>query len=154
MGVVNWCIVLVETLLKPQHSSPNPNRLANQLWCIDFLAPPTPLIIPHRTHRLPWISYATQKTDAWFMQDSRKAVWSIPYVFSGIFSKFKTEFYCISFLLMCPDVQIAFFGIHQLGQPGYSRVHSNSCCSCSFEAEIIKIGQSSHKMYSNNILHF
>ena len=42
------------------------------------------------------------------MQDGRKAVWSIPYVFEidqlwqsgffcGIFSKFKTEFYCLSF---------------------------------------------------------
>ena len=31
-----------------QHSNPNPNPLANQLWCIDFLTPPTPLIIPHR----------------------------------------------------------------------------------------------------------
>ena len=30
----------------------------------------------------------------------------------------------------------------------------NSCCSCSFEPEIIKIGQSSHKIYSNNILNF
>ena len=29
--------------------------MANQLWCIDFLIPPTPLIILHR------ISYATQK---------------------------------------------------------------------------------------------
>ena len=34
------------TPLKPQHCNPNP--LANQLWCIDFLTPPTPLIIPHR----------------------------------------------------------------------------------------------------------
>ena len=33
-------------------------------------------------------------------------------------------------------------------------MYSNSCCSCSFEAEIIKIGLSSHKMYSNNILNF
>ena len=33
-------------------------------------------------------------------------------------------------------------------------MYSNSCCSCSFELEIIKIGQSSHKMYSNNILNF
>ena len=30
-----------------------------------------------------------------------------------------------------------------------SRVYSSCCCSCSFEPEIIKIGQSSH---SNNIL--
>ena len=38
------------TPLKPQHSNPNsnPNPLANQLWCIDFLTPPTHLIIPHR----------------------------------------------------------------------------------------------------------
>ena len=33
-------------------------------------------------------------------------------------------------------------------------MYSNSCCRCSFEREIIKIGQSSHKMYSNNILNF
>ena len=33
-------------------------------------------------------------------------------------------------------------------------MYSTSYCSCSFEAEIIKIGQSSHKMYSNNIVNF
>ena len=33
-------------------------------------------------------------------------------------------------------------------------MYSNSCCSCSFQAEIIKLGQSSYKMYSNNILNF
>ena len=42
LGISSW------TLLKPQHSNPNPNPLANQLWCIDFLTPPIPLIIPHR----------------------------------------------------------------------------------------------------------
>ena len=42
LGISCW------TPLKPQHSNPNPNHLANQLWCIDFLTPPTPLIIPHR----------------------------------------------------------------------------------------------------------
>ena len=36
------------TPLKPQHSNPNAKPLANQLWCIDFLTLPTPLIIPHR----------------------------------------------------------------------------------------------------------
>ena len=41
-GISSW------TPLKHQHSNPNPNPLANQLWCIDFLTPPTPLIIPHR----------------------------------------------------------------------------------------------------------
>ena len=31
---------------------------------------------------------------------------------------------------------------------------SSSYCSCSFEPGIIKTGQSSHKMYSNNIVNF
>ena len=79
-------------------------------------------------------------------------------------------------LLKCPHVQIAFFEIPQLWQSGFSRVYSNtcyhiyqrsapqdnhyttstanSCYSCSFEPGIIKIGQSSHKMYNNNILNF
>ena len=48
-------------------------------------------------------------------------------------------------LLKFPHVQIAFLKFT-------SRVYSNCCCSCSFETEIIKIGQSSHQMYSNNIL--
>ena len=52
------------TPLKPKHRNHNRNPLANQLWCIDFLTPPTPLII------LPWISYATQK----LMLDSCKMV--------------------------------------------------------------------------------
>ena len=33
-------------------------------------------------------------------------------------------------------------------------MYSNFCCSCSFKPEIIEIGQSSHKMYSNNIVNF
>ena len=33
-------------------------------------------------------------------------------------------------------------------------MYLNSCCSCLFEPEIIKISQSSHKIYSNNILNF
>ena len=41
-GISSW------TPLKLQHSNPNPNPLANQLWCIDFLTLPTPLIIPYR----------------------------------------------------------------------------------------------------------
>ena len=70
--------------------------------------------------------------------------------FCGIFSKFKTEFYCISFFYVkCRLVQIAIFEIHQLWQSDFCRVYSNSGCRCSFE---IKIGQSSHKMYSNKIL--
>ena len=82
-GISSW------TPLKPQHSNPNPNPLANQLWCIDFLILPTPLIIPAFLESLmPFKN---------FMQDGQKAVWSIPYVSVAFFSKFKTEFSCISF---------------------------------------------------------
>ena len=46
------------------------------------------------------------------------------------------------------------FEIHLLWQSDFSRVYSNCCCICRFEPEIIKIGQSPHKMYSNNIVNF
>ena len=135
--------------LKPQHINPNPNRLANQLWCIDFLTPCTPLIIPHR---LPSFleSLIHSKTYARFMQDAPKAVWSIPYVsVASFFPSLKHNFiaYRSSKVSSHPD---SIFEIHQL----WWSVYSNCCCSCSFESEIIKIGQSSHKMYSNNILNF
>ena len=46
------------------------------------------------------------------------------------------------------------FEIHQLWQSGFSWVYSNCYCSSSFKPEIIKIGQSSHKMYRKNIVNF
>ena len=46
------------------------------------------------------------------------------------------------------------FEIHQLWQSGFSRVYSISYCSCSFKPEIIEISQSSHKMYSNDMVNF
>ena len=46
------------------------------------------------------------------------------------------------------------FEIHQLWHSAFSWVYSNSCCSCSFEPEIIKIPQSSHKIDRNNLLSF
>ena len=88
------------------------------------------------------------------MQDSPKAVWSIPYVsVASFFPSSKQNFiaYRSSKVSSCPD---CIFEIHQLWQSRFSRVYSNCCCSCSFEAEILKIGQSSHKMYSNKILNF
>ena len=101
---------------------------------------------PSQTPCLPWISYATQKTDARFMQDAPKAVWSIPYVSVAFFSSLNHNF--IVYRSEC------IFENHQLWQSGFSRVYSNCCCRCWYESEIIKIGQSSHKMYSNNILNF
>ena len=104
---------------------------------------------PSQTPCLPWISYANQK----LMQDGRKTVWSIPYVSVAFFPSLKQNFIAYRYpkLSSCPD---CIFEINQLWQSGFSRVYSNCCCSCSFETDIIKIGQSSHKMYSNNILNF
>ena len=82
------------------------------------------------------------------MQDGRKAVWRIPYVSVAFFPSLKQNFIAYR----SSKVSDCIFEIHQLWQSGFSRVYSNSCCRCSFEAEIIKIGQSSHKMYSNNIV--
>ena len=135
------------TPLKPQHSNPNP--LANQLWSIDFLTPPTPIIIPHR---LPAFLESLMTLKNWCSIQARCSKSSLKRSigFCGRFSKFKIEFYCISFF----SRPYCIFEIHQLWQSDFSRVYSSCCCRYSFEAEIIKIGQSFHKMYSNNILNF
>ena len=84
------------------------------------------------------------------MQDAPKAVWSIPYVSVVFFPSLKQKFIAYR----SSKVSDCIFEIHQLWQSGFSKVHSNCCWSCSFEREVIKISQSSHKMYSNNILNF
>ena len=103
---------------------------------------------PSQTLSLPWIFYATQK----LMLDSCKMLQkqSEAYVSVAFFRSLKQNFIAYR-SSSCPD---CIFEIYQVWQPGFSRVYSNCCCSCSFEAEIIKIGQSSYKMYSNNILNF
>ena len=87
------------------------------------------------------------------MQDGRKAVWSIPYVSVAFYPSLKHNFiaYRSSKVSSRPD---CIFKIHQPWQSGFSREYSNCCCSSSFEAEIIRIGQSSHKMFSNYIVNF
>ena len=143
LGISSW------TPLKPQHSNPNSKPLANQLWCIDFLTPPTPLIIPYR---LPAFFESLMPLKNWCSIHARCSK-SIPYISVAFVSSFKQNFiaYCSSKVSSRPD---CIFEIHQQWQPGFSRMNSNSCCSCSFEPEIIKISQSSHKMYSNKILNF
>ena len=87
-GISSW------TPLKPQNSNPNlnPNPLANQVWCSDFLTPPTLSLIDS----LPSLNLlCNSKPHAWFMQHGRKAVWSIPYVSVAFFPSL-TQFYCIS----------------------------------------------------------
>ena len=114
------------TPLKPQHSNPNPNSLANQLWCIDFLTPP--IIIPYR---LPAFLESLMQLKNWCSIHARWSKSSLKH-----------------------SIRFCGIEIHQLWQSGFTMVYSNCCCRCSFTAEIIKIGQSSRKMYSNNILNF
>ncbi len=88
----------------------------------------------------------------WLIQTQR--VVEIPY-FSSLSGRsrdtsLKQNFIAYRF----SKVSYCIFEIHQLWQSGFCRVYSNCCCSCSFEPEIIKIGQLSDKVYSNNILNF
>ena len=135
------------TPLKAQHSNPNP--LANQLWCSDSLTPTTPLIIPHR---LPAFleSLMPLKNRCSIHTRCSKSSLKHSIRFYGIFPSLKHNFIAYRFSKFPHCV----FEIHQLWQSGFSRVYSNSFCSCSVEPEIIKIGQASHKMYSNKILNF
>ena len=163
-GVVDSCIVLLEMPLtrfkecwplpyeflpEPQHSNPNPNPLANQLWSIYLLTPLTPFIIPHR---LPAFIESLMPLKNWCSIAARWSKSSLKHSirFCCIFPSLKQNF----ITYRSSKVSDCIFENHQVWQSGFSRVYSNCCCSCSFEAEIIKISQSSHKMYSNKILNF
>ena len=140
LGISSW------TPLKPQNSNPNPHLLANQLWCIDFLTLLTHH--PSQTPCLPWISYATQK----LMLGSCKMVEKQSEAFHTFlwpfFPSLKQNFIAYRSSKMSDCI----FEIHLLWQSGFCKVYSSCCCSCLFVPEIIKISQSSHKMYRNNIL--
>ena len=104
LGISSW------TPLEPQHSNPNPNALANQLWCIDFLTPSTPLIIPHRLpgflESLMPLKNSCLIHDRWSKSSLKHSI-----RFCGIFYKFKAEFLLHIVLLKRPDVQSAFLKI-------------------------------------------
>ena len=128
------------TPLKPLHSNPNP--LANQLWCIDLLTPPIPLIIPHR---LPAFleSLMPLKNSCSIHARYSKSSLKHSIRFCNIFPSLKQNFIAYR----SSKVSDCIFETHQLWQSGFSRVYSNCCCSCSFEPEIIKIGQSSLRQF-------
>ena len=109
-GVVNWCIVLVEMPLTrfeecwpfPTESLPeipwNLNKvvLTVTLWPINSGAL-TSLLLPHLssslTDSLPSLNLLCHsKTDARFMQDAPKVVWSIPYVSVAFFPSLTQNF--------------------------------------------------------------
>ena len=128
-GISSW------TPLKPQHSSTNPypNPLANQLWCIDFLTPYHPLIIPHR---LPIVLESLMPLKNWCSIHARFSKISLKNSirFCGIFPKIKHNFLAY----LSSKMSDCIFEIQYQWQSGSSRVYSNCCCSCSFEPEIIK----------------
>ena len=72
------------------------NPLANHRCCIDFLTPLKPLIIPHR---LPAFLESLMPLKNWCSIGARCSKSSLKHSirFSGIFSEFKLQFYCISF---------------------------------------------------------
>ena len=94
--------------LKPQHSTLTPTLT---LWPNNY-GVLTSLLLPHfsssLTDSLPSLNLLCHsKTDARFMQDAPKAVWSIPYV-SVVFFQVQNSILLHFFLLKCPHVQIAF----------------------------------------------
>ena len=129
--------------------------LANQLWCSDFLTPRIPLIIPHRLPAFLESLMPPMSLKNWCSIHARWSTRSLKHSirFCGIFPSLKQNFIAYR----SPKVslhQACIFEIHQLWQSGFSRVYLNFCCSCSYEPEILKTRQSSHKMYSNNICEF
>ena len=105
---------------------------------------------PSQTPCLPSISYASQS----LMLDSRNMVEKQSEAFHTFLWHFFAQSLRQNFIIVLLKSPHCILGIHQLWQSGFSRVYSNCCCCCSFKPEIIKIGQSSHKMYSNNIMNF
>ena len=125
LGISSW------TPLKPQHTKPNPNPLANQLWFFDFLTLPTPLIIPHR---FPAFLESLMLLKNWCSIHARcsksSPIDSIQ--FCGIFRSLEQYF----IVYRSSKVSDCIFEIHQLWQSGFSRLYSNSCCICSSEPVI------------------
>ena len=86
-----WPLPTESPPLKPQHRNTNPNPLAYQLCSIDFLTPPTPLIIHHR---LPAFLESLMPLKK-LMLDSCKIVEKQsedPYVSVAFFSSLKLNF--------------------------------------------------------------
>ena len=146
-GISSW------TPLKPQHSNHNPNPVGESTLVYWLPYSTHTSHHPSQTPCLPWISYATQKLMLSSCKIVEKQSEALQPFLWHFFPSLKQNFiaYHSSKVSSRPD---CIFEIDQLWQSGFSRVNSNCCCSCSFEAEFIEIGQSSHKMYRKNILNF
>ena len=136
-----WPLPTVESLTELSYNL-NIVTLTLTLWPINS-GVLTSFLLPHLssslTDSLPSLNLLCHsKTDARFMQDSPKAVRSIPYVSVAFFPSLKHNFiaYRSSKVSSRPG---GTFEIHQQWQSGFSRVYSNCCCSCSFEPDILKL---------------
>ena len=100
-GISSW------TPIKSHHINPNPNPLPNELRCIDFLTPPTPLIIPHI---LPALLECLIPLKSWCSVHARWSKSRLKHSmrFCSLFSKFKHRILLLIIHLKYPHVQIAF----------------------------------------------
>ena len=96
------------TPLKSQHINLNPNPLAHHFWCIDFLTPPIPLIIPHR---LPAFLESLMPHKNWWSVNVRWSKSSLKHSirFCVIFFQFYNRILLHIILLKYPHVHIVFF---------------------------------------------
>ena len=145
LGISSW------TPLKPHHSNPNPKLSPLPIHSGVLTSFLLSQLSSSLTDSLPSLNtLCHSKTDARFMQDTPKSVWSIPHVSVAFVPSLKQNFIAYPSSSR-PD---CIFEIHQLWQSGFSRMYSNCYCSYSFEPEIIKMCRSSHRMYSKNIVNF
>ena len=127
----------------------NTVTLTLTLWPINSgLTSPTPLIIPHR---IPAFLESLMPLKNWCSIHARCSKSSLKHSirFCGIFPSLKQNF----IVYRSSKVSDCNFEIHQLWQSSFSRVYSNSWCSCSLEPEMIK-SVCHLKMYSDSILNF
>ena len=143
LGIFSW------TPLKPKHSNPNPNPLANNS-CVRLPYSSHTSHHPSETRCLPWIPYATQKQ----MLDSCIMVQKQSEAFHTFLWHFSCSLKQNFIAFRSSKVSDCIFEIHHLWQLGFSIVYSNFCCSCSFEPEIMKINQSPYMINSNNLPDF
>ena len=111
LGISSW------TPLKPQHSNPKPNPLANQLWCIDFLTPRTPFVIPHRL--LAFLeSLMSLKNRCSIHARCSKNSLNHSIRFCDIFFQVSNRILLHIVLLKCPHVQIVFLKVTSCDNQG------------------------------------
>ena len=127
--------------------TPKPSQTFSGMIKVSLWPPPSPPLTTLITSYWAFLeSLMPLKNWCWIIAKWSKNNLNHSIRFYGIFSNIVH--------LKCPHFQIAFLKFTSCDNQAFSRVYSNDYCNCSFEREIIKIGQSSHKMYSNNVVNY